>query len=313
MDKGIAKRLKELRVKKGLTVAEMAKIIGVSRISVGNWERGDKKPRINHLKKYADFFGVSQEWIEHGCYFDYLFDVILFLCAELNETKLSQVDEQFLEVLGAELENGKTFEECMEKIKKYAYPVSGNYSIVDGLKISTEILKTKEDILSLAKELGLTVSTEVVGWNFVPSIYNEKLSDKNSLLNACINSTFLPDGVQLNFILRDEGSIQTKKTSMNYIFSSLRANGDIQKIMEQEKTPAKKIEDIKKIIKAKYNIFTDSGRILGVVKDIDDVIDHLDALDWFFPNEHNNIEKVREFEEKALKILHDIYQKYNID
>lgn len=313
MDEGIAKRLKELRVKKGLTVAEMAKIIGVSRISVGNWERGDKKPRINHLKKYADFFGVSQEWIEHGSYSDYLLDVIFFLCAGLNETKLSQCEEQFLEVLGAELENGKTFEECIEKITKYAYPISGNYSIVDGLKISTEILKTKEDILLLAKELGLTVSTEAFDWNFVPSIYNEKIADKNSLLNVCINSTFLPDGVKLEFILADKGSIKTKKTNMNYIFSSLKVNGDIQKIINQEETPTKKIEDIKKIIKTKYNIFTDSGRILGVVKDIDDIINHLDALDWFFPDEHDNIEKMRECEEKVLKILHDIYQKYRVN
>lgn len=62
----IGKRLKELREQEGLTVTEMAEVIGVSRTSVGNWERGSKQPRKNHLKKYADYFEVSQKDVGIG-------------------------------------------------------------------------------------------------------------------------------------------------------------------------------------------------------------------------------------------------------
>lgn len=62
----IGDRLQKLRTGKGLTVSEMAEIIGVSRISVGNWERGDKQPRINNLKAYANYFNVPIDWIRYG-------------------------------------------------------------------------------------------------------------------------------------------------------------------------------------------------------------------------------------------------------
>ena len=71
MSNSIGNRLKNLRTSKGLTVSEMAKIIGVSRISVGNWERDDKHPRINHLKKYANYFNVSIDWVIYGDFTDY--------------------------------------------------------------------------------------------------------------------------------------------------------------------------------------------------------------------------------------------------
>ncbi len=58
-----AERLKELRVEKGLSYSQLAKEIGVSYVSIGRWERNLRVPNIIDLKKIAEFFGVSADYL----------------------------------------------------------------------------------------------------------------------------------------------------------------------------------------------------------------------------------------------------------
>lgn len=48
-----------LRKKVGLTQAELAKKIGVSRSTIGNYEKGIREPDFETLEKIADFFNVE--------------------------------------------------------------------------------------------------------------------------------------------------------------------------------------------------------------------------------------------------------------
>lgn len=53
--------LRAARVNSGLTQEEAANSIGVSRLSIINWEDGRKQPRPEHLDNLLQLYGVSRE------------------------------------------------------------------------------------------------------------------------------------------------------------------------------------------------------------------------------------------------------------
>lgn len=54
----MAMTLKALRVNKGLTQKEAAKIIGVTEDTICNWERGVTYPNVPQIKRLEDAYGV---------------------------------------------------------------------------------------------------------------------------------------------------------------------------------------------------------------------------------------------------------------
>lgn len=53
-------KLKHLRIQNNLTQADIAKAIGVSPATIGNYEQGTREPRNNEMwKKLADYFNIS--------------------------------------------------------------------------------------------------------------------------------------------------------------------------------------------------------------------------------------------------------------
>ena len=54
-------RLKELRLKKGISQAELAKAIFVSRSAVAKWENGLGLPSETSLNLLAEYFSISKE------------------------------------------------------------------------------------------------------------------------------------------------------------------------------------------------------------------------------------------------------------
>lgn len=53
--------LEQARTAAGLTQEELAKKIGVSRISVGNWERGVKNISRKHFLAFLEATGFSED------------------------------------------------------------------------------------------------------------------------------------------------------------------------------------------------------------------------------------------------------------
>lgn len=56
-------RLKKLREEKGYSMAALAKEIDATGVSIGYYERGERVPDIETLKKICDFFGVSADYL----------------------------------------------------------------------------------------------------------------------------------------------------------------------------------------------------------------------------------------------------------
>ena len=54
----VAKRLTELRIKKGMTQAEMSRVLGVAYASYNQWENGIRIPRMQNLNALASKLGV---------------------------------------------------------------------------------------------------------------------------------------------------------------------------------------------------------------------------------------------------------------
>ena len=57
-------RLKELRLKRGLSQQELAKKVGISNQSISSYEKGVRKPKIEAWEKSADYFGVSIAYLQ---------------------------------------------------------------------------------------------------------------------------------------------------------------------------------------------------------------------------------------------------------
>ena len=56
-------RIRELRTKRGLTQAQLSKFLNVSDRTVGFYETEERDPDTNTLKKLADFFNVSIDYL----------------------------------------------------------------------------------------------------------------------------------------------------------------------------------------------------------------------------------------------------------
>lgn len=56
-------RLKELRLKKGLTQTELGEKVGVKQSTFTNWENGKREPNFETIIKIADLFEVSVDWL----------------------------------------------------------------------------------------------------------------------------------------------------------------------------------------------------------------------------------------------------------
>lgn len=62
MDK-FCKRLRELRLEKGLTIKELAEILQVKDSTISRWENGLMLPNAYYLGDIAQFFDVTADYL----------------------------------------------------------------------------------------------------------------------------------------------------------------------------------------------------------------------------------------------------------
>lgn len=55
----ISKLLRQAREKKGLSQRELAKMVGVSHVTICHYERDNHMPRISHLKRLAQALDLT--------------------------------------------------------------------------------------------------------------------------------------------------------------------------------------------------------------------------------------------------------------
>lgn len=57
----IGEKIKELRIEKELSQAELGKVIGVSQKAVDYWERNINEPKIGYVMNLINFFEMSYD------------------------------------------------------------------------------------------------------------------------------------------------------------------------------------------------------------------------------------------------------------
>jgi len=60
---GLSEKIKTLRVQKGLSQAQIAERLNISKNSVSVWEAGASSPSLIHLARLAQIFGVSTDYL----------------------------------------------------------------------------------------------------------------------------------------------------------------------------------------------------------------------------------------------------------
>ncbi len=63
---GFSGRVKKARVNRGITQTDLAKLIGVSRVMVANYESGKSEPKDSVMNALSAALGVSIKWLETG-------------------------------------------------------------------------------------------------------------------------------------------------------------------------------------------------------------------------------------------------------
>lgn len=54
-----ADRIRELRLRHGYSQQALGRLLGVSAVAVGKWEKGQTQPDIGTLMRLADLFGIT--------------------------------------------------------------------------------------------------------------------------------------------------------------------------------------------------------------------------------------------------------------
>lgn len=56
-------RLRELRLKNNLSQLELSKKLNISNVTLSQYENGVRRPDINTISDFADFFGVTADYL----------------------------------------------------------------------------------------------------------------------------------------------------------------------------------------------------------------------------------------------------------
>lgn len=59
-------RLRDLRLRRDMSQADLAKALNVSPGTIGNYESGVRRPKDDFFPRLAEYFGVSEAWLRRG-------------------------------------------------------------------------------------------------------------------------------------------------------------------------------------------------------------------------------------------------------
>lgn len=58
-----SERIKELRLSRGLTLKNVADVVGMSLMAYAHYEHGDRQPSIETISKLCDFYDVTADYL----------------------------------------------------------------------------------------------------------------------------------------------------------------------------------------------------------------------------------------------------------
>ncbi len=98
-------RLKQLRIKKGLTQSELGEIIGLNKSTICCYEKGTRQPPIENILDFIQIFNVSADYLLGSDYLvktfenDDIYEAIAFTREEIIFIEELRKDKTVCEVL----------------------------------------------------------------------------------------------------------------------------------------------------------------------------------------------------------------------
>lgn len=159
----MSNRLAELRKEKGLTLDQMQEQTGINRVTISQYERGKREPKLETWKKLADYFDVSIPYLQGVS--DYR-----------NFSELGDVlfNSHFDNPNADTIKNNETFQKALTDLR--------NLLQIENKVEKQEFIKTVIDLMNSSS----------FGWDFIKialkTISNDQLTDENkSDLSAVLN------------------------------------------------------------------------------------------------------------------------------
>jgi transcriptional regulator with XRE-family HTH domain len=113
-------RLKDLRIEHGYLQQELASILNMSTSAYGYYEQGRNEPSLETLKKVAETFGVSTDYLlglTNTASTNYEFNDQLTLTNEEMNVVKNMKDLELLQELGEDPKNVERLQRCWKFIK----------------------------------------------------------------------------------------------------------------------------------------------------------------------------------------------------
>lgn len=100
-------RLKEKRIELGLTQEQLGKAVGISKVSICDYEKGKDRPKLTHFESLADTLGVTMDYLMNRD--------IPIVCEEAKEYQF-KITKQELKLIQKLRKDPKSYQKICEKM-----------------------------------------------------------------------------------------------------------------------------------------------------------------------------------------------------
>ena len=106
----IGKRIKDMRIEKGLSQKELGDLLGVTKVSVCGYENGTRTPSLDTFNLLAEVFNTTT---------DYLLGREIVIRDEENQEYLGNISKDDIDIINELKNNTKLYEKLMKDSKRY--------------------------------------------------------------------------------------------------------------------------------------------------------------------------------------------------
>ena len=106
----IGKRIKDMRIEKGLSQQELGDLLGVTKVSVCGYENGTRTPSLDTFNLLAEVFNTTT---------DYLLGREIVVRDTDSEEYLGNISKDDLDIINELKNNTKLYEQFIQDSKRY--------------------------------------------------------------------------------------------------------------------------------------------------------------------------------------------------
>ena len=106
----IGKRIKDLRIEKGMSQQDLGDLVGVTKVSICGYENGTRTPSLETFDLLADIFGVSA---------DYLLGREVPIVNEMNNEFIGSVSRDDIDIIQEFRHYPNLYTKLIKDVKRY--------------------------------------------------------------------------------------------------------------------------------------------------------------------------------------------------